>query len=80
MSKAKTLQTMAARDVQLVLTYGGNGASYSLSDGAPVPAKVGKELTRETVGNSGWTQDDLFVVPNDDGLFPGMSQTWSVIQ
>ena len=80
MSKTKVMQTMASRDVRLVLTYGGSGVSYSLSDGAPVAAKVGRELTRETADNAGWTQDDLFVAPNEDGLFPGMSQTWSVIQ
>ena len=80
MSKKQVLKRMAERNTQLVLTFGSGGASYSLADGSAVGAKIGRELTSEKPSTMQWVQDDLFVAPNEDGLFPGMSQTWSVIQ
>lgn len=54
----------------MMLTH---GEGYSLNDGSPVGIKTAHSL-----------MGDLFsdcapvVVPNDDGLFPGHSQTWSL--
>ncbi len=39
--------------------------------GIPVPRKLAAELTSASKLQAG-----LFLRPNDDGLFPGFSQTW----
>lgn len=51
----------------LVLTHGAEGPSYGLDNGRAVPTKIARTL-----------QGDLFVRPSEDGLFPGMTQTWKV--
>jgi hypothetical protein len=48
-----------------MVTYTGEGAAYGLDDGQAVNEAAALEL-----------QADLFVRPNEDGLFPGCSQTW----
>jgi len=63
-SKARTAME---RGEVLMVTNTPDGASYGLGTGAAVPSKVAREI-----------QGDLFVKPSDDGLFPGMSQTWKV--
>ena len=55
----------------LVCTYEGVGPVYSLDNGIPVSRKLAAELT-----GASKLQADLFLQPNDDGLFPGFSQTW----
>jgi hypothetical protein len=49
----------------LMLTHGAEGSTYGLDTGQAVTAKQAHEI-----------QSDLFVRPNDDGLFPDMPQTW----
>ncbi len=44
---------------------------YSLDNGVPVPKKLAAELT-----GAANLQADLFLRPNEDGLFPGFTQTW----
>ena len=53
----------------LMCTYEPAGTVYSLDNGVPVPKKLAAELT-------GRLQADLFLRPNEDGLFPGFTQTW----
>ena len=52
-------------------TYEIAGTVYSLDNGVAVPKKLAAELTR-----AGNLQADLFLRPNEDGLFPGFTQTW----
>jgi hypothetical protein len=52
-------------------TYEGTGKVYSLDNGVAVPPKLAAELTDPTR-----LQADLFLRPNEDGLFPGFTQTW----
>jgi hypothetical protein len=52
-------------------TYEGTGPAYSLDNGIAVPRKLAAELT-----GAGKLQADLFLQPNEDGLFPGFTQTW----
>lgn len=49
----------------LMLTHSAEGPAYGLDNGRAVATKDAKRL-----------QGDLFVRPNEDGLFPGFSQTW----
>jgi hypothetical protein len=49
----------------LMCTYEGTGPAYSLDNGIAVPRKLAAELT-----GAGKLQADLFLRPNDDGLFP----------
>jgi hypothetical protein len=58
-------------DRLLMCTYEGAGPVYSLDNGIPVARKLAAELT-----GANKLQADLFLRPNDDGLFPGFSQTW----
>ena len=58
----------------LMMTLTSEGASFSLSHGVRVPAKLGRELTRNDS-----SQRDIFTIPNEDGLFEGFSQTWRTI-
>jgi hypothetical protein len=52
-------------------TYEPTGTVYTLDNGVPVPKKLAAELT-----GAGRLQADLFLRPNEDGLFPGFTQTW----
>jgi hypothetical protein len=52
----------------LVETRHSEGQSFGLENGAAVPPKVARSL-----------QGDMFVIAQDDGLFPGHSQTFKVI-
>lgn len=52
-------------------TYKPAGKTYSLDNGVPVPKKLATELT-----DPAKLQADLFLRPNEDGLFPGCTQTW----
>ena len=66
----------------LMLTHANDGASYALDNGVGVSVRVGRDLTSQGdlfEGNSAPPAGDLRVVPNDDGLFPGMSQTRRVL-
>jgi len=49
----------------------GCGRGLQPDDGIPVPKKLAAELT-----GARNLQADLFLRPNDDGLFPGFTQTW----
>lgn len=49
----------------LMVTHSAEGSAYGLDTGQAVPTNVARSL-----------QGDLFVRPNNDGLFPGMTQTW----
>jgi hypothetical protein len=55
----------------LLCTYEGTGPVYSLDNGIPVSRKQAAELT-----GAGKLQADLFLQPNEDGLFPGFTRTW----
>lgn len=44
------------------------GTTFGLENGAAVPKNVVQQL-----------QGDLFVVPSEDGLFPGHSQTFRML-
>ena len=49
----------------LMLTHTTEGASYGSDNGRAVTTRAAQEI-----------QADLFVKPQEDGLFPGCSQTW----
>jgi hypothetical protein len=49
----------------LMLTHTPEGAGYGTATGKAVTTKAALEM-----------QADLFVKPQEDGLFPGHSQTW----
>lgn len=63
--RAKRLADRLRGGRTLMVTYTGEGAAYGLDDGQAVNEAAALEL-----------QADLFVRPNEDGLFPGCSQTW----
>lgn len=71
-NKAKTLLRNGA---PLILTLSAQGASYSIDGHGTVPAKLARSLTAEQDGGPS-IPGDLFLIPNEDGLFPGCSQTW----
>jgi len=58
-------------------TLATDGASYALDNGVGVSAKAGGEMTAQLSLLS--APRDAEIVPNEDGLFPGMSQTWRVL-
>lgn len=62
---------MLRNDRVLMCTYESAGPVYSLDNGIPVPRRLAGELTGATK-----LQADLFLRPNEDGLFPGFTQTW----
>jgi hypothetical protein len=56
----------------LIVTLTQGGPSYSIDGHGTVAPKFARGLTQPCDGPPG----DLFLVPNEDGLFPGCSQTW----
>jgi hypothetical protein len=67
-SKATSLLRQGA---PLILTHTQAGPLYSIDGHGTVATKLARGLT-----NLGPMQADLFMRPNEDGLFPGFSQTW----
>lgn len=65
----------------LMVTHASDGPSYALDNGIGVSAKVGRDMTAQgdlfESGNAP-PRGNVEIVPNDDGLFPGFSQTWRV--
>ena len=73
----------------LMVTQGGDGPSYALDNGIGVAAKAGRDMTAQadlfdedmaTDIGMPCAPDDLRIVGNGDGLFPGFSQTYRVLQ
>ncbi len=52
-------------------THEPSGKVYSLDNGVAVPKRLATELI-----NPSKLQPDLFLTANEDGLFPGFTQTW----
>ena len=67
---SKSIRAALRRERLLLCTYEPAGAVYSLDNGVAVSKKLAAELT-----NPQRLQADLFPRPNEDGLFPGFSQT-----
>lgn len=67
MTRRSTIRRHATRDGSefLVLTHRPQGDLWGTDAGAAISPAKAREL-----------QGDLFVRPSNDGLFPGMSQTW----
>lgn len=50
----------------MIRTFGGEaGSTYQMENGAGIPRHVAESL-----------QADRLIMPCEDGLFPGFSQTW----
>jgi hypothetical protein len=64
--------TLLRNGVPLMVTLSQQGATYSIDGHGTVASKFARVLTQPLDGPPG----DLFLVPNEDGLFPGCSQTW----
>jgi hypothetical protein len=69
--KARSIRKALQGERILMCTYEPAGKTYSLDNGVPVPKKLAAELT-----DPAKLQSDLFLRPNEDGLFPGFTQTW----
>jgi hypothetical protein len=69
--EAKRIRRALREDRTLMCTYETAGVTYSLDNGIPVSRKLANELTGART-----LQADLFLRPNEDGLFPGFTQTW----
>lgn len=63
----------------LMVTHGTSGKEYATTNGVAVSGKLAKSLL-DCGEAQGPQQADLFLVPNEDGLFPGFSQTWNLDQ
>jgi hypothetical protein len=73
---SKTHLAQAMGKSALMVTHSPSGKDYATTHGIGVSSKLARGLLDcETTGPS---QTDLFLVPNEDGLFPGFSQTWSL--
>ncbi len=68
---AKRIRNALRSERVLMCTYEPAGSVYSLDNGVSVPKKLAFELI-----NPSKLQPDLFLTANEDGLFPGFSQTW----
>ncbi len=68
---AKGIRAALRRERLLMCTYEPASVVYSLDNGVPVSKMLAAELI-----NPESLQADLFLRPNEDGLFPGFTQTW----
>lgn len=72
-TKKQICERVQSGRVMLMVTYGTGPASWATTDGLPVTARCARELTGDLFEPgmpSGCLQS------NEDGLFPGMPQTW----
>src|SRR6476660_5036589 len=67
----ESIRAALRRERLLMCTYEPAGTVYSLDNGVPVSKKLAADLV-----NPQRLQGDLFLRPNEDGLFPGFTQTW----
>jgi hypothetical protein len=70
MTKQKAT-SLLRQGAPLILTHTQAGPLYSIDGHGTVATKLARGLV-----NPGPMQPDLFMRPNEDGLFPGFSQTW----
>jgi hypothetical protein len=68
---ARRIRKALKEERVLMCTYEPARVVYSLDNGVPVPKRLADELT-----GTSRVQADLFLRPNEDGLFPGFTQTW----
>jgi hypothetical protein len=76
MNMTKLEKRLAQKGAYLLLTH---GEGYSLDDGRAVPRKAARELTADLFETCDLPEQRKGLPPlrgNEDGLFPGMSQTW----
>jgi hypothetical protein len=59
------------QDRVLMCTHESAGTVYSLDNGVAISKRLAAELIAPDK-----LQGDLFLRPNEDGLFPGFTQTW----
>jgi hypothetical protein len=67
--------TLGRADAFLMET---KGEGFSTHDGQPVSRKLASAATQGELFGECPTPSDLRLVSNDDGLFPGMAQTWKL--
>jgi hypothetical protein len=65
--------SLLRKGAPLMLTLTQSGPLYSIDGHGTVATKLARGLTQPCDGP---IQADLFLQPNEDGLFPGFSQTW----
>ena len=64
----------------LMVTHSASGKDYATTNGIGVSSKLAKGLLGSGEDKlSAPSQGELFLVANKDGLFPGFSQTWTLI-
>lgn len=74
-TKQQAARTLAQPGRFMMLTYDvASGPSYATDHGVSISRKVGASLTGQ--GELFGPQDPVDLIPSDDGLFPGFSQTW----
>ena len=77
LSRKATIAKMAKDSAVLCLTHG-HGFTIE-PHGLAVTRKAGDDMTKQHDLFGGLNAPEAIeLVPNDDGLFPGMSQTWRV--
>lgn len=59
----------------LMVTHSKAGPCYSVDQAGDVSAIFARKLIEASEGKP-MPQGDLFMVANEDGLFPGFTQTW----
>lgn len=75
LSANETRRAMTQSESMLMVTFSHEATSYALTNGVGVTAKAARELTAQC-DLPGIPSGPEPLVPNDDGLFPGFSQTW----
>jgi hypothetical protein len=64
--------SLLRKGLPLMVTLSQSGPVYTIDGLGAVPTKWARLLTADREIPTG----DLLMVPNEDGLFPGFSQTW----
>ena len=80
--KSDAERALSARGAFVMATQGReDGTQYDVNGCVPLSRKIAKALTEPTLDLAAGLsfKSGLSLVPNDDGLFPGMSQTWRAV-
>ncbi len=76
-TKATVIEALAKPDRFLMVTYIGSDREFSVPGLGVVPRKVAETLTLfEDTSMPVQRKGEQALVPQEDGLFPGFSQTW----
>lgn len=79
MTRAQARRALRQQSRFLYLTQGSAPCYQINGEHGVVPRKFAEEITADLFSDDMWTRQDIRLIAQEDGLFPGFSQTWRAV-